>query len=106
VSERLIDPELLARGLAGFSIHHPSIAENLTLPAFMPGEPDAWPPRPVIDPALFAPAQPYDPRFSANWGLHHEQEAAAKREQQNAKLSGEKPRPSRRSAEAVAESGG
>ena len=43
---RLLRPELHARGLSAFSRGKPSIAEELRLPTFAPGQRLSWPPPP------------------------------------------------------------
>ena len=62
----LLEAELVARGLESFARDVPSITKELKLPAFEPGQPLAWPPRPRLHQTRFAPT-PYDPRFSARW---------------------------------------
>ena len=55
----------------------PSIAKELRLPAFEPGQPLAWPPRPRLNQTRFAPT-PYDLRFSARWWEAESGSAASK----------------------------
>jgi hypothetical protein len=66
VKLHLLEAELVARGLERFTRDVPSIAKELKLPAFEPGQPPAWPPRPQFHRPLAAP-MPYDPRFSNRW---------------------------------------
>ena len=66
VKLHLLEAELVARGLESFTRDVPSIAKELKLPAFEPGQPLAWPPRPQLHRPLAAP-MPYDPRFSNRW---------------------------------------
>jgi hypothetical protein len=66
VKLHLLDAELVARGLESFTRDVPSITKELKLPAFEPGRPPAWPPRPQSHSTWFAP-MPYDPRFSSRW---------------------------------------
>ena len=66
VKLHLLQAELVARGLECFSRDVPSIAKELKLPAFEPGQPLAWPSRPQFRRAPAAP-MPYDPRFSNRW---------------------------------------
>ena len=48
VKLHLLAAELVARGLESFTRDVPSIAKELKLPAFEPGQPPAWPPRPQL----------------------------------------------------------
>jgi hypothetical protein len=73
VKLHLLEAELVARGLESFTRDVPSITKELKLPAFEPGRPPAWPPRPQSHATWFAP-MPYDPRFSARWGEVGEQQ--------------------------------
>ena len=57
------------------------VAAISRLEAFEPGQPKAWPPPPLFDPALFAPV-PFDHRHSAEWWQVQEEEARAERERQ------------------------
>ena len=66
VKLHLLEAELVARGLESFTRDVPSITKELKLPAFEPGRPLAWPPRPRLHQTRFAPT-PYDSRFSARW---------------------------------------
>jgi len=81
VARHLAGAELVARGLDGFTTAAPSIATELRLPAFEPGQRPAWPPPKPFNPSWFAPV-PYNPRYSADWGLVQEEEARAQRERQ------------------------
>jgi hypothetical protein len=67
VKLHLLGAELVARGLEGFTRDVPSIAKELKLPAFEPGQPLAWPRRAQLHSTWFAP-MPHDPRFSSRWG--------------------------------------
>jgi hypothetical protein len=80
VKLHLLETELAARGLERFTRDVPSIAKELKLPAFHPGEPPAWPRRVQPHPALFAPT-PYDPRFSDRWWEAREQQRRAQERQ-------------------------
>jgi hypothetical protein len=62
-----------------FTINGPSVIDEVKLPAFEPGQPQAWPPPPKFDPALFAPV-PHNRRYSAEWGVAAEEQARATRE--------------------------
>jgi hypothetical protein len=66
VKLHLLEAELVARGLESFTRDVPTITKELKLPAFEPGRPPAWPPRPQLHSTWFAPV-PHDPRFSARW---------------------------------------
>jgi hypothetical protein len=66
VKLHLLEAELVARGLESFTRDVPSIAKELKLPAFTPGQPLAWPASRRFQGAVFGPA-PYDPRFSNRW---------------------------------------
>jgi hypothetical protein len=66
VKLHLLEAELVARGLESFTRDVPSITKELKLPAFEPGRPSAWPPRPQLHSTWFAP-MPHDPRFSGRW---------------------------------------
>jgi hypothetical protein len=91
----LLGPELIARSLEGFTIYKPSLIDEVKLPAFEPGQPQAWPPPRKIDPAVFAPV-PYNPRYSANWGVAREEQARAIREQREREAAEETARAAQR----------
>ncbi len=80
VSLHLLGPELVARGLEGFTINRRSLLDEVQLPAFESGQPQPWPPPPKINPALFAPV-PHNRHYSAEWGVAAEEQARATREQ-------------------------
>jgi hypothetical protein len=84
LSLRLLKPELIARGLEGFTINQPSLINEVKLPAFEPGKPQAWPPPQPSMAAAFAATVPgYDPRrFSADWAKDNERRAAVQRAEQ------------------------
>jgi hypothetical protein len=66
VKEHLVGVELKARGLTGFTLDTPSIIKAVQLPEFENSRQMAWPPKPEINTAVFAPV-PYDPRYSRQW---------------------------------------
>jgi hypothetical protein len=68
---RLLGVELTARGLDRFSSSSPSIVREAVLPDFENSGTKLWPPKPPFNAALFA-AEPYNPRFSVDWGLLRE----------------------------------
>jgi hypothetical protein len=80
VKLHLLETELVARGLERFTRDVPSIAKELKLPAFHPGEPPAWPRRVQSHLTVFAPT-PYDPRFSDHWWEAREQQRLAQERQ-------------------------
>jgi hypothetical protein len=55
------------------------LVDEVKLPAFEPGQPQAWRPPQKIDPALFAPV-PHNRHYSADWGLAAEVQTRATRE--------------------------
>jgi hypothetical protein len=65
------------------------------LPAFEPGQLQAWPPPQNLDPLLFAPV-PHDPRYPANWGVALEEQARAKRDRHEREAAEGTPRAARR----------
>jgi hypothetical protein len=65
---RLIDVELHARGLQGYSQSDPSIAKVTQLPALPRTDISAWPPRPTSFASVFAPG-PMDVNTTADWGV-------------------------------------
>jgi hypothetical protein len=75
--------ELVARGMAAFSISQPSIAQGLRLPDWQASEQMLFPRREALDPSFYAPP-PFDVRFSEDWAIPGEQQraAAAERERQ------------------------
>jgi len=81
VGLHLLGAELVARGLDGFRTDAWSIATELRLPAFEPGQRPAWPPPQPFDPARFAPV-PFDRRYSGQWWQVKEEEARAAQERQ------------------------
>ena len=78
-SEHLLRPELIARGIESFTINSRSLIDEVTLPAFEPGQPQVWPPPRKLDPSSFAPV-PHDRRYSADWGVATEEQARAIRQ--------------------------
>ena len=70
---------IYARGLARFTFNQPSLIDEVKLPAFEPGQPQAWPPPRKIDPAVFAPV-PHNRGYSGEWGVAAEEQARATRE--------------------------
>jgi hypothetical protein len=79
VREHLLRPELVGRGIERFTINSPSLIDEVTLPAFEPGQPQVWPPPRKLDPTLFA-SVPHNLHYSADWGLVAEERARATRE--------------------------
>jgi hypothetical protein len=69
VALHLLGAELMARDLERFTIREPSIAQELKLPTFAPGQRLAWPPPQPSIAALYAMSMvpQRDPRFSADW---------------------------------------
>ena len=69
VALHLLGAELVARDLERFTTREPSIAQELKLPTFAPGQRLAWPPPQPSLAVMVAQsmAPPYDPRFSADW---------------------------------------
>ena len=69
VALHLLGAELVARDLERFKTTEPSIAQELKLPTFAPGQRLAWPPPQPSLAVMVAQsmAPPYDPRFSADW---------------------------------------
>ena len=69
VALHLFGAELVARDLERFTTREPSIARELKLPTFAPGQRLAWPPPQPSLAVMVAQsmAPPYDPRFSADW---------------------------------------
>jgi hypothetical protein len=68
VALHLLSAELVARDLERFTIREPSIAQELKLPTFAPGQRLAWPPQSSLAVMVaMSMAPPYDPRFSADW---------------------------------------
>ena len=72
VSLHLREPELIARGLEHFTFNQPSLLDEVKLPAFESGQPQVWPPRGKIDPAVFA-LVPHNRRYSGEWGVATEE---------------------------------
>jgi hypothetical protein len=70
---------LIGRGLERFTINGPSLIDEVKLPAFEPGQPQAWPPPRKFDPSVFAPV-PHNRHYSAEWGVAAEEQARATRE--------------------------
>jgi predicted transcriptional regulator len=69
VALHLLGAELVARDLERFTIREPSIAQELKLPTFAPGQRLAWPlPQPSMA-ALYAMSMvpTHDPRYTADW---------------------------------------
>ena len=74
----LLGAELVARDLERFKATEPSIAQELKLPTFAPGQRLAWPrPRPHIA-ALYAMSMvpQRDPRLSSDWAAAQKEDAA------------------------------
>jgi hypothetical protein len=69
VALHLLGAELVARDLERFRSLEPSIAQELKLPTFAPGQRLAWPPSQPALAVMVAQsmAPPHDPRFSADW---------------------------------------
>jgi hypothetical protein len=65
----LLGAELVARDFERFTIREPSIAQELKLPTFAPGQRLAWPPPQLPMAALYAMSMvpQHDPRFSDDW---------------------------------------
>jgi len=69
VGLHLLSAELVARDLERFTIREPSIAQELKLPTFAPGQRLAWPLPQLPMAALYAMSMvpQHDPRFSDDW---------------------------------------
>jgi hypothetical protein len=69
VALHLLGAELVARDLERFKATEPSIAQELKLPTFAPGQRLAWPPPKPSMAALYATSMvPHrDARYSADW---------------------------------------
>jgi hypothetical protein len=66
----------VARDLERFTIREPSIAQELKLPTFAPGQRLAWPPPQPSIATLYAMSMvpQRDPRFSADWAAAQKQD--------------------------------
>ena len=69
---RLLDAELLWRGLDAFSRSQPPISKGTTLPVCEQSELSAWPPRSSFIP--FGPPQAVDLNTTSEWGRAAEQQ--------------------------------
>jgi hypothetical protein len=69
VALHLLGAELVARDLERFKATEPSIAQELKLPTFAPGQRLAWPPPQPPIAALYAMSMvpTHDPRYTADW---------------------------------------
>jgi predicted transcriptional regulator len=69
VAPDLLGAELVARDLERFKATEPSIAQELKLPTFAPGQRLAWPPSQPPIAALYAMSMvpTHDPRYTADW---------------------------------------
>lgn len=78
VALHLLGAELVARDLERFTTAEPSIAQELKLPAFAPGQRLAWPPQHPSLAAVLAMSMvpPHDPRNTADWAAALENDNA------------------------------
>jgi predicted transcriptional regulator len=78
VALHLLGAELVARDLERFRSLEPSIAQELKLPTFAPGQRLAWPPPQPSIAALYAMSMvpPHDPRYTADWAAELEKDNA------------------------------
>ena len=97
VSEHLLSPELVARGIESFTINSRSLIDEVKLPAFEPGQSQVWPPPRQFDPSVFA-LVPHGRRYSADWGLAAEEQARAMRERHEREINEEAARAAQRAA--------
>ena len=68
IALHLLSAELVARDLERFTIREPSIAQELKLPTFAPGQRLAWPPQSSLAVMVaMSMAPPHDPRYTADW---------------------------------------
>jgi predicted transcriptional regulator len=68
VALHLLGAELVARDFERFTIREPSIAQELKLPTFAPGQRLAWPPQSSLAVMVaMSMAPPHDPRYTADW---------------------------------------
>jgi predicted transcriptional regulator len=74
----LLGAELVARDLERFTIREPSIARELKLPTFAPGQRLAWPPPQPALAVMVAQsmAPPYDPLYTADWAAAQKEDNA------------------------------
>jgi hypothetical protein len=74
----LLGAELVARDLERFKATEPSIAQELKLPTFAPGQRLAWPPPQPALAVMVAQsmAPPHDPRYTADWAAELEKDNA------------------------------
>jgi hypothetical protein len=78
IALHLLSAELVARDLERFTAREPSIAQELKLPTFAPGQRLAWPlPQPTIA-ALYALSMvpPHDARYTADWAAAQKEDNA------------------------------
>jgi hypothetical protein len=78
VGLHLLSAELVARDLERFTTREPSIAGELKLPTFAPGQRLAWPPPQSSLAVMVAMsmAPPHDPRYTADWAAELEKDNA------------------------------
>ena len=83
VALHLLGAELVARDLDRFRSLEPSIAQELKLPTFAPGQRLAWPPPKPSMAALYADSMvpPHDARYTADWAAAQKEDNV--RRQQN-----------------------
>jgi hypothetical protein len=78
VALHLLGAELVARDLERFKATEPSIAQELKLPTFAPGQRLAWPPPQPTIAALYALSMvpPHDARYTADWAAAQKEDNA------------------------------
>src|SRR5208283_1743818 len=78
VALHLLGAELVARDLERFRALEPSIAQELKLPTFAPGQRLAWPPpKPSMAVMVAMSMVPtHDPRYSADWAAAQKEDTA------------------------------
>jgi hypothetical protein len=75
VALHLLGAELVARDLERFTTREPSIAQELKLPTFAPGQRLAWPPQRSLAAAFAMSMVPtHDPRYTADWAAELEKD--------------------------------
>ena len=75
VALHLLGAELVARDLERFTTVHPSIAQELKLPTFAPGQRFAWPPQSSLAAAFAMSMVPmHDPHYTADWAAELEKD--------------------------------